>query len=289
MNNPEQPTYIRQRYLSAFIDNLPDKGVSRTNLQKLIFLSGRYTGESYYDFIPYKFGPYSFQMDRDIDVMCRDGFLKRTGGRIRVNKSICFDLKRTAFTERGDDLIRRVYREYPYYAVNSTILQRLFDPSEASDILRRGEISRDFSRDILFTIGYEGRTLEAFINTLIENGVKLLCDVRRNPVSRKFGFSGGTLRNALNNTGIKYAGIPELGIESEKRASLNAPSDYTGLFADYRASMTERAGSLARIRSLFVRNHRIALMCYEKDPAMCHRNIIREKLEELYGMESVNL
>ena len=53
--------------------------------------------------------------------------------------------------------------------------------------------------------------------------------------------------------------------------------------------MAERTGGLARLHRLFVRHHRIALMCYEKDPAMCHRNIIREKLEELYGMESVNL
>ena len=154
MNNPEQPTYIRQRYLSAFIGSLPDKGISRTNLQKLVFLNGNYTGESYYDFIPHKFGPYSFQLDKDIDTLCAGGFLKKTGSRIFVQKSITFSFKRTAFTERGDDLIRRVYREYPYYAVNSTILRRLFAPDEVCDILRRGEISRDFSRDILFTIGY---------------------------------------------------------------------------------------------------------------------------------------
>ena len=119
--------------------------------------------------------------------------------------------------------------------------------------------------------------------------MNLLCDVRKNPLSRKFGFSGGLLKNALNNTGIKYTGIPELGIESEKRASLDTPTDYAHLFADYRASMTKRTAGLARIHSLFVRHHRITLMCYEKDPEMCHRNIIREKLEDLYGMESVNL
>lgn len=228
-------------------------------------------------------------MERDIDTLCMNGFLKKSGGKIHVHRKINFSVVCSIVPERGDDLIRRVYREYPYYAINSTILTKRFSPEEAEDILRRGKIFHDYSRDILFTIGYEGRALESFINTLIQNGIKLLCDVRKNPASRKFGFSGKMLKRILNSTGIKYISIPALGIESEKRASLFTTDDYHNLFSDYRASMDSRMKSLEKIHRLVTENHRIALMCYEKDPQMCHRNIIREFITGLYETESINL
>lgn len=217
MNNYEQPVYRRQRYLLTFTGHLKDNGISRTNLQKLLFLSELYTGTAYYDFIPYKFGPYSLHMEKDIDTLCMKGFLKKSGGKIHVRRKIDFSISCSIVPERGGDLIRRVYREYLYYAVNSKILSELFSREEAEDILHRGKIIQDDSRDIIFTIGYEGRTLEAFINTLIRNGIKLLCDVRKNPASRKFGFSGKMLKRILNSAGIKYISIPALGIASEKR------------------------------------------------------------------------
>jgi hypothetical protein len=52
----------------------------------------------------------------------------------------------------------------------------------------------------IVTIGYEGRSLEAFLNLLLQNSVTLLCDVRRNPLSRKYGFSKSTLSKARSST-----------------------------------------------------------------------------------------
>ena len=63
--------------------------------------------------------------------------------------------------------------------------------------------------------------IEAFINNLIQNDIRLLCDVRKNPLSRKFGFSKGKLSHILDTIGIKYVHIPDLGIESDKRRSLD--------------------------------------------------------------------
>ena len=83
------------------------------------------------------------------------------------------------------------------------------------------------------TIGYEQRSLEAYLNELLRAGVTLVFDVRRNPLSRKYGFSKGTLSNACEGLGIAYAHVPELGIASEDRRGLTTQADYDGLFASY--------------------------------------------------------
>lgn len=57
---------------------------------------------------------------------------------------------------------------------------------------------------IVFTIGYEGIHFEEYINKLIRNQVAVLCDVRCNPLSRKFGFSSKMLSSVLPNLGIEY-------------------------------------------------------------------------------------
>ncbi|WP_375627098.1 DUF488 family protein [Bartonella sp. MU37NMGALS] len=71
-----------------------------------------------------------------------------------------------------------------------------------------------------FTIGYEGKSLENYLKSLIENNIKTLCDVRKNPISRKHGFSKRQLEKAVSNIDIEYMHMPELGIASEKRRNL---------------------------------------------------------------------
>ncbi|UTO27808.1 DUF488 domain-containing protein [Bartonella harrusi] len=84
-----------------------------------------------------------------------------------------------------------------------------------------------------FTIGYEGKSLENYLDCLIENNIKTLCDVRRNPISRKHGFSKRQLEKAVNNINIEYMHMPELGIASEKRQNLKTQKDYERLFEEY--------------------------------------------------------
>ena len=226
-----QPTYMRQRYLLSFVGQLGANGISRTNLQKLIFLNEQDSGISYYDFIPYRYGPYSFQLERDIEVLCRDSYLRKVDKRLCLEDYGFITNTLSIAAERGDDLLRTTYRKCPYYAIHSTVLHRLFSDSEIEYILQRGKpaCSND---SVLFTIGYEGLSLEAFINILIKNDIRLLCDVRKNPISRKFGFSRVQLESVLPNLKINYINIPELGIDSDKRASLNARVDYENLFSD---------------------------------------------------------
>ncbi|MDR9756302.1 MAG: DUF488 family protein [Thermoanaerobacterales bacterium] len=286
-----QPTYKRQRFLLAFIRQLHD-GVTATDLQKLVFLYTMKEGSDFYEFIPYKFGPYSFQLAEDVNILRRDGYLfieSRPGGtKIQAIGEYPQESAFSIASERGINLIRKTYREYPYYAINSEITDRLFHGNEA-ECIKKEKKNYTKSGQVLFTIGYEGKSIEGFINTLIQNDVRLLCDVRKNPVSRKFGFSKRKLVHITETVGIGCVHMPDLGIESHKRSSLETVDDYKCLFRGYAKTLLNLKPQLERLYSLLNEHDRIALMCYEKDADMCHRHVIRDYLTKRHPIRSVDL
>jgi uncharacterized protein (DUF488 family) len=131
----------------------------------------------------------------------------------------------------------------------------------------------------LFSIGYEGRTLEGLLDVLREAGITVLCDVRRNPVSRKKGFSKSPLRLAVEEAGRRYEHLPELGIASERRKNLKTPAAREALFAEYeRDDLPKLKKPLARIAGWVKNGERVALLCFERDPADCHRSRVAAAL-----------
>ena len=285
--NNIQPTYKRQRFLLAFIRQLSG-AVSATDLQKLVFLHVMENNIKFYEYLPYIYGSYSFQLAEDLDILRRDGFVTVDGMRIKASgeyvREALFDIP----PERGNRLIRKAYQAYPYYTVNSEMIPRLFSKQEADSLMRERQ-KYNQSVQTLFTIGYEGKSIEAFINILIQNGIKLLCDVRKNPLSRKYGFSKNKLEHITSTVGIKYIHIPDLGIDTNKRSSLKTEEDYKALFNDYALTLPALGPYIDYVHSLLLSNVRIALMCYEKDAAMCHRHIIKNYMTNAYDLRSENL
>jgi uncharacterized protein (DUF488 family) len=134
------------------------------------------------------------------------------------------------------------------------------------------------------TIGYEGRSLESYLNELLRDGVTMLCDVRRNPLSRKYGFSKGTLSKACEGVGILYEHLPELGIASEQRQELHTQADYDALFAEYeRENLPQQRAALDKIQGWVAAGERVALTCFEHLPRQCHRHCVAEALEQMSG------
>ena len=285
------PTYKRQRFLLAFVRQL-QCSITSTDLQKLVFLNVMLEGFDFYEFIPYKFGSYSFQLAEDLEILRRDGYLSieytPEGTRIKpIGQYPQENLFRIS-KERGNALIRKAYREYPYYTINSVITGRLFRGEEL-ERFNNGKQKYTNNEQILFTIGYEGRSIEAFINTLIQNDVRLLCDVRKNPISRKFGFSKGKLEHITKTICIKYVHIPDLGVESSRRSALETAEDYQYLFSDYAMTLPNLTPFLKQIYALLQSNVRIALMCYEREPKMCHRHVIKDYIANTHKIRSVDL
>jgi uncharacterized protein (DUF488 family) len=281
MSTNTQPTYKRQRFLLAFIRQL-GSGVSATDLQKLVFLHTMNEGGEFYEFLPYKFGSYSFQLAEDVDILGRNGYLTVEGTKVKATGVYSQDNLFAIDTERGNNLIRKAYRAYPYYTINSEMIDRLYFNTEETARFNGERQKYSQTEQSLFTIGYEGKSIEAFINALIQNGVKLLCDVRKNPLSRKFGFSKSKLQHITGMVGIQYIHIPNLGIESDKRSTLETAEDYEVLFDDYSNTLPTLEPYLDWVYSLLRANIRIALMCYEKDAAMCHRHVIRDYISNAH-------
>ena len=200
--------------------------------------------------------------------------------RVTAERLVLF---RRDYPHRGRELVADVYRRYPYWAINSEIKDLVLgDDTEAIDKIRAARPTKVVP---LASIGYEGRALEGYLNALIRNGIKVLCDVRRNPISRKYGFSKSTLQNACDGIGIEYRHLPELGIPSCERTDLRYQSDYDDLFDRYEKTALSRQGeTLDLLARLLESEGSIALTCFEANPAQCHRTCVLNALTARTGV-----
>lgn len=267
------------------------------DFQKLLFL---YCNELQrtpsYQFVPYKFGGFSFTSYADKRKLIERGLLlddesswtiaqpRKVEALIKPERRRIAEqfLKRYS-SLRGNDLVAETYRRYPYYAIRSEIAEKILT-KEPKVLVAIKAASPPRQPAGIVTIGYEGRTLEAYLNVLIGTGVNRLCDVRRNPISRKYGFSKSTLSRACNAVGITYEHLPELGIASEDRRELATKADYDALFDFYRRdSLPKQTDSLSAIVGWVSQGERVALTCFERLSEHCHRHCVAEELERRRG------
>ncbi len=140
----------------------------------------------------------------------------------------------------------------------------------------------------LFTIGYEKRELSEFIAILIEKKIKILADIRINPISRKKGFSKKLLAAELANNNIEYMHFRELGTPQPIRDRLHADWDFALFFLDYEAYVKSQSGALQRLADL-ASNKRVCIMCFERDVNQCHRHVVAEYLKSHFKIKPMHL
>ena len=141
----------------------------------------------------------------------------------------------------------------------------------------------------LFTIGYEGEPQAAVIDRLKAAGVEVVADVRAVAASRRAGFSKTVLGNSLKEAGIDYVHLRPLGTPKAGREAVRK-GRVAEMRAIYDAHMHEPPSRLAfeQLREL-AGARKTALLCFEADPAGCHRTILAERLRTENGFEVVNL
>ena len=128
--------------------------------------------------------------------------------------------------------------------------------------------------ELLFTVGYEGRTAAALVLRLREAGVERVLDVRASPRSPKPGFSKGPLSRALGAAGLDYRHLPEAG----NPFLAEAREDLGDALSRYRAHLGEHP-EIARAVLEAAAGARTALLCAEANPARCHRSVLAEAIE----------
>lgn len=139
----------------------------------------------------------------------------------------------------------------------------------------------------IYTIGYEGTTMEAFLASLKGAGVEQVIDVRALPLSRRPGFSKNTLAATLSDNGIGYVHLKALGTPKPGRDAARK-GDWKTMESVYsgQLELPEAQAEAARLRDLAAEKPS-AVLCFEHDPKMCHRTMLLR--EEGAGMEVVDL
>ncbi len=142
------------------------------------------------------------------------------------------------------------------------------------------------NRASLFTIGYERRAPEEVLRQLVAVGVTKLFDVRLRPQSRRPGLSKTKLAESCAAAGLIYTHDRRLGTPAEilKGFRDTGTYDWDG-FDDYLATQEPALNDALTL----VEGDRTALLCYELDPAECHRSVVAKHLGDRSGFSVIHL
>jgi uncharacterized protein (DUF488 family) len=137
----------------------------------------------------------------------------------------------------------------------------------------------------IYTIGYEGAGVPAFVRALKAAGIKLVLDIRAAPVSRKKGFSKHQLAGHLADAGIGYRhlrglGTPKRGRDAAREGDIEA---FERIFLEH---MQEPEALLDLGEALTLAQEQPAcLLCLEREPEHCHRLIVARRMSKASGQE----
>lgn len=279
----------RQRILLSFVYRC-EKAPTRTQLMKWLFLLRHEQSDvvngSYYEFVPYHYGPFSFQAYRDIAALEDTGILEpgelcvARGNKTKVVKEIR-NLERdvrdgigsvlsTYGKISGNNLIEDIYERYPWYASRSKLNKKKRSKKEKLAV---------------YTVGYEGRSIDGLLDHLLRSGIKQLIDVRKNAMSRKYGFAGTTMARLTEDVGIDYVHIPDLGISGSLRVNLSSDSAYEELFDQYeQETLPKVEDDIVHAANLCLSKPSV-LMCFEASIDQCHRGRLAPRVAEHAKLE----
>jgi uncharacterized protein (DUF488 family) len=136
----------------------------------------------------------------------------------------------------------------------------------------------------VFTIGYEGLDIDAFMSLLAEHGIETVVDVRELPLSRKPGFSKKALASVLNLSGLEYVHMVALGCPKLVRDRYREDGNwkrYTDGFLKHLKTQKAAIDELAELAA----SSNCALLCYEANFNFCHRSMVANAVRALRGAD----
>lgn len=283
--------FYRRKIILALMQSFQGE-LDKIRLQKLLFLVSERQKVKAYDFIPYKYGCYSYSANADLTTMVKKGVLNESETHFKrvdkvnylatlneTDKKIVIEVSDLYGSMSANGLMKHTYINFPHSAINSLKASSILNEKEYAKV----SASRNKDESIkLFTIGYEGVSPEAYLNKLINNNVHALIDVRKNALSMKYGFSKSHLKRFCESVGIEYIHIPEVGISSDKRQTLNTQKDYDLLFEEYKNTcLKNNIENQKHILKILLEKKRIALTCFEANICQCHRKPLADAIVSL--------
>lgn len=292
---------LRRQKILLTILHESKRSLSQIEVVKLAFLLRHESaiGEdpSFYDFVPYKYGPFSFALYRELEALQNNGYVEVSEASIRLSERTRAESlnKVRELTARelssvtgvvskysrlkANALVHDVYSRYPWFTLNS----------ELTDLVPQPRPKRPKARIAVYTSGYEGKSVDQFFGILMRAGVRKVIDVRFNPMSRKYGFAGSSLRRIGEKLGIGYAHLPELGISGEHRECLNDYDSYQRLLDRYAHTFLKKQESALKTLADMLRQTASVLVCMEKDVMCCHRGRLATEMANRTRLPIVHL
>lgn len=282
----------RQAILLRFLERA-DRQVSHFEIVKWSFILKQETsskgGDSFFDFLPYKKGPFSFCLYQEAGKLENKGYMapyddnhwiatdKSSTATATLDNVIKSDVDRIIerFSKKTkEELVDYVYSRNPWFTVNNLI---------------RKEQTRPVATPMVFTSGYQSLSVDSFLNRLMRTGIQRIIDVRSNPIARRYGFHKSTLMRLCGYLGLDYIHVPELGIPSSLRRNLETIADYEKLFTEYEKTvLVEQTVALERVSALMSEKPSV-LVCMEADPKYCHRTRIARSISLMTEMSIQDL
>lgn len=136
---------------------------------------------------------------------------------------------------------------------------------------------------MLFTIGYERRSVDGLVADLHSRHVTRVLDVRELPLSRRRGFSKAALGDALTRAGIEYVHLRDAGNPYRK-----LKHNIEACLAAYAAHL-EDAPEIVELVFAAAQGARTALLCVEHDAQLCHRSVLIRELQRALDLQVVDL
>ena len=292
----------RQRIILGLLAQAAEP-IPITKLMKLIFLLRHETVlqdlPSFYDFLPYRLGPFSFTLERELEALRDHEYVMILGERVALcdanadrsrgevdllpaaTSAAVFRFFRRYGARGQTELASELFRRHPWYAPSGR-----FSESQSSSASLQRPMK---APPAVYTAGYEGTSVDAFFNRLLRRGIGCLVDVRANPVSRKYGFSKVRLSQLCERLGFEYRHVPSLGISSAARTGLTDFASYQRLLRRYESStLLQRGVEVEELGRMMSRTPSV-LVCVEKDVQCCHRSRLAEALANTTGLEVVHL
>jgi uncharacterized protein (DUF488 family) len=247
---------------------------------------------SFYQFVPFMYGPYSFALARELQSLEQYGYVASDSGRYWISPRMEDEVKNIILqipqglrwqassisskygALKQDELLRTVYNAYPSFTFRSK-LHQLVPPNAAEPAKAPIRI---------YTMGYQGKSVDGFFNTLVQAGLRNIIDVRANPVSRKYGFAKSALSGIATKLSIGYKHIADLGIPSRDRKGLGTPESYITLLDDYEFRVLPSRTEPRRAALEAIKAQPSVLVCAEADAEFCHRGRVAKSLSSESGL-----
>jgi hypothetical protein len=152
------------------------------------------------------------------------------------------------------------------------------------------EEEEEADRPVLYSVGYQQRSPEELIQTLLGAGVTVLVDVRETPWSHRASYSRGNLEKALQAAGVEYVHAKFAGNPKELRRNARSHADCLDAYRSYVSGNEAVLAAFSELLAgLLANGSVVCLFCYERHPHDCHRDVLLQEWSRHSGkMVTVN-